>query len=250
MEAPMSKFLLDDLWFDVVTWMGAAESGELLRERYEGDPWIWNFMPLANPVNAEGPPPAPFLDARTAFDLHPSRCIETLEVLSGDLRVRDISIALMKFFVRSPKKRAFLNCWVEIQNEIISIASHSPAGVDNGAIDLLQPELDAAVDFLKSPDVVSGVRTKGLNDMIQFIQNYKDITKRYEDKSRFHYLTVQSLVRQPNVLSSHEYLGSAAPTPLARNSQSFAGYESTCHANLGSLAPIRTNRISPLNCVS
>ena len=183
-EAPMSNFFLDDLWFDIVKWMGAEESNELLRERYGSDQWIWNFMPSTNPVSAEGLPPAPFLDARSEFDLHPNRCIETLEAFSRDLRVQDISIALMKFFVRSANQREFLNCWIEIQNGIISIASPSPSGVHIEAIDPLQTKLDAAHDFLKPPEVGGGVRTKGLNDMTQFIRNYKDVTKRYEDKSR------------------------------------------------------------------
>ena len=165
--------------------MGAEESDALLRKRYKGYQWIWNFMPSTNPVSAEGLPPAPFLDARSELDLHPHRCIETLEAFSRDLRVRDISIALMKFFVQSAKQHDFLNCWIEIQNRIISIASPSPAGIHSKAIDPLQTNLDAAHDFLTSLEVGGGVKTKVLNDVTQFIDNYKNITKRYEDKSRF-----------------------------------------------------------------
>ena len=170
-EAPMSKFFLDDLWFDIVTWMGAEESDAPLRKRYKGHQWIWNFMPSTNPVSAEGLPPDPFLDARSEFELHPNRCIETLEAFSHDLCVQDISIALIKFFVHSAKQRDFLSCWIEIQNRIISIASPSPAGVHSKAIDPLQTDLDAAHDFLTSPEVGGGVKTKGLNDVTQFIDN-------------------------------------------------------------------------------
>lgn len=198
-EAPMSTFFLDELWFEIVAWMGDVESDALLRKRHEGDQWIWNFMPSTNPVSAEGLTPAPFLDARSEFDLHPNRCIETLEAFSRDLRVQDISIALMKFFVQSAKQRDFLNCWIEIQNGIISIASASPAGVLSEVIDPLKTELDAAHDFLTSSEVGGAVETQGLKDMTKFIENYKDTTKRYEDKSRV--LLLQRLIVQKGMLT-------------------------------------------------
>ena len=71
-------------------------------------------MPSTNPVDVERLPPAPFLDARTVFDLNPNRCIETLESVSDDLRVLGIPIALMKFFIRSGHNHDFLKCWIEI----------------------------------------------------------------------------------------------------------------------------------------